>query len=356
MTTITSTRVKPPVFWYFVWRGIISRVEYESNNLSMHRIFILSLLAIVSATFALEPSSVILRATEIRGDSMVLEWSSIEGAKSYKVLYDEESLINPNAPEPILESSVTDKTTLQIQKMMEWTEYYFVVQWLDEKGTQVGKTLPLHASTLRTPIFTLKESRVIDDQNITLTFSRPIDLTKTHIEIANTETKKVRNIQTSLTEDDLRVVKIHLEGKLAPAVWHDLVLKKVTDTDGSEMLPESRKTSSIIFSPLPETTQESEETEVSTTTVWETTQVNTSTWSEGTKEPDVALDTLQQKTAELGIERSEASFPLEATTDELDKTPVSIDKLPQTGLPLYFILVISICLWGVLSYKKKIYL
>lgn len=93
----------------------------------MYRIFILSLLAIVSSTFALEPSQVILRATEIRGDSMVIGWSPIDGAKSYKVLYDEESLINPNTPEPILESPSTDKTSLEIQKMMDGTEYYLIV-------------------------------------------------------------------------------------------------------------------------------------------------------------------------------------------------------------------------------------
>jgi hypothetical protein len=44
----------------------------------MYRIFILSFLAIVFATFAVEPSQIILRATEIRGDAMVLEWSPIE--------------------------------------------------------------------------------------------------------------------------------------------------------------------------------------------------------------------------------------------------------------------------------------
>jgi len=44
----------------------------------MYRIFILSLLAIVFATFALESSQIILRATEIRGDAIVLEWAPIE--------------------------------------------------------------------------------------------------------------------------------------------------------------------------------------------------------------------------------------------------------------------------------------
>lgn len=59
---------------------------------------------------------------------MVLEWSAIDGAKTYKVLYDEESLINPKTPEPILESPATDKTRIEIQKMMDGTPYYLVVQ------------------------------------------------------------------------------------------------------------------------------------------------------------------------------------------------------------------------------------
>lgn len=119
--------------------------------------------------------------------------------------------------------------------MMEGTAYYIIVQGLDDKGVSVGKTLPLHASTLRTPLFALRESQVISDQEVVLTFSRPIDISKTQIEIANTETKKTRNIQLSLAEDDLRIVHIRLDGKMAPDVSHDLVLKKVTDTSGVEM-------------------------------------------------------------------------------------------------------------------------
>jgi hypothetical protein len=86
----------------------------------MYRIFILSLLAIVFSTFALEPSQVILRA-------IVLEWSPIEGAKTYKVFYDGEDFINPKAPEPILESPSTDTTRIEIQKMMDGTAYYLIV-------------------------------------------------------------------------------------------------------------------------------------------------------------------------------------------------------------------------------------
>lgn len=115
--------------------------------------------------------------------------------------------------------------------MMVGTEYYLIVQGFDDKGTKIGTTLPLHASTLRTPIFSLKNAEVIDDQNISLTFSQPINLKNTQIEIANTETKKSRAItDIILSKDDLRIVQIHLEGKMAPNVSHDIVLKKVTNT------------------------------------------------------------------------------------------------------------------------------
>lgn len=218
--------------------------------------------------------------------------------------------------------------------MTEGTAYYIIVQGLDEKGVPVGKTLPLHASTLRTPPFTLREFQVINDQEIVLTFSRPIDLTKTQIEIANTETKKIRNLQTSLSENDLRIVQLHLEGKMAPDISHDLVLKKVTDTAGIEMPPEARKTSVVMFSPVPATT-ESAATEVIQETIVDKTEQNVPVVPETTelridtpKEPDAALDALEQRIDELGIERENVSIPLEI--DEPEKTPVSIDKLPQT--------------------------
>lgn len=89
---------------------------------------------------------------------------------------------------------------------------------------------------------------MVDDQNISLTFSHAIDLKKTQIEIVNTETKKSRTIkEITLSPEDLRIVQIRLEGKMAPDMSHDIVLKKVTDISGMDMPPESRKTSTIIF-------------------------------------------------------------------------------------------------------------
>jgi hypothetical protein len=50
-------------------------------------------------------------------------------------------------------------------------------------------------------------------------------------------------------------VEIQLEGKLAPNMSHDIVLKKVTDTLGVEMPPEAKKNASIVFTPLSEKTE-----------------------------------------------------------------------------------------------------
>ncbi len=322
----------------------------------MYRIFILSLLAIVFSTFALEPSQVILRATEIRGDTIVLEWSPLEWAKSYKVFYDEESLINPKSPEPILESTSTDKTRIEIPKMMEWTQYYLIVHWFDDTGAKIGETLPLHASTFRAPLFVLKDSEVVDDQNISLTFSHAIDLKKTQIEIVNTETKKSRTIkEITLSPEDLRIVQIRLEGKMAPDMSHDIVLKKVTDISGMDMPPESRKTSTIIFVTepvlVPEKTQfvETKQDPLLPDT-WDDMEAKNTVASPAIQ-PDEALDGLQKKTEELGIERVDVSIPLES--EDPEKTPVEIDQLPQTGTSLYVILSIALFLWATLSYRKK---
>lgn len=244
----------------------------------------------------------------------------------------------------------------------------------------MGATIPLHASTLRSPIFSLKESKIIDDQNISLIFSRPIDLKNTQIEIVNTETKKPRATKAIISStEDLRIVQIQLEGKLAPNMSHDIVLKKVTDLSGLEMSAESKKTATIIFSPVSEKTpipeiitektdipvseeenppsEKSLEKEIVPVPEKETlpvlkeekkdeTIIATDTPVkipvEATVQPDAALDVLEQKTEELGIERVEASIPLDSMDDE--KTPVAIDRLPQTGMSSFLLLGIALLL------------
>jgi len=206
----------------------------------------------------------------------------------------------------------------------------------------VGQTIPLHASTLRNPLFVLKESLAVDDHNISLTFSHPIDLKNTQIEILNTETKKPRIFkEIKVSSDDLRIVQILLEGKLAAGISHDIVLKKVTNTSGVEMPPESKKSSTIMYSILGESVVPVEPLE----------KVDTLVAVEMAKDkviipidtsPDTVLDVLQKKTEDLGIDPIQASVSLE--DDEQDKTPVVIDQLPQTGASGFILVIISLAL------------
>lgn len=88
-----------------------------------------------------------------------------------------------------------------------------------------------------------------------------------------------------------------------------------------------------MFASVPATT-ESVTTEAMQETMLDKTEPDVSVVPETTilldtpKEPDAALDALEQRIDELGIERENVSIPLEI--DEPEKTPVSIDKLPQT--------------------------
>ncbi|MFA6079964.1 MAG: hypothetical protein WC753_00585 [Candidatus Gracilibacteria bacterium] len=336
----------------------------------MYRIFILSFLAIVFATFAVEPSQIILRATEIRGDAMVLEWSPIEGAAQYKVFYDEATLVNPKAPDPMLESPTTDKTRIEITKMLEGAEYYFIVRGYDAQDVEVGKTIPLHASTLNIPVFGLKEAKVIDDQHIQLSFSRPVDIAQTQIEIMNTETKNVReqaDMQSSV--QDLRIIDITLRGKLELGVSHDVVLKKVTNTAGETLPLDASKKTTITFAaaeqaPVSPVVAPVIEAPTVTTvavappvteTLEEAQTVDTS--AAETSASDVALADLKKDVAVIAPTAPETSsdnialLPLEIEEDI--KTPVPIDKLPQTGAPAFVFLLMALTLGTALSYKKK---
>lgn len=93
----------------------------------------------------------------------------------------------------------------------------------------MGQTLPLHATTLQSVQFTLESALALDDQTISVRFSRPIDVGNTQIDVVNTETQKNRTIDLIETSsDDLRVVLIHLKGKMADDVIHDVIPIKVT--------------------------------------------------------------------------------------------------------------------------------
>lgn len=100
----------------------------------------------------------------------------------------------------------------------------------------------------------------------------------------------------------------------------------VTFAPHTEISPTPETIKSVVATPLP---------------VLETKQAQPATDIPAVQ-PDSSLGDLQKKTEELGIERTEASVPLESR--ESQKTPVSIDKLPQTGTPLFMLLGIAIFL------------
>ena len=80
----------------------------------MYRVLILLVLAIVGNTFAVDSSDTILQAKSIADTSVTLSWAPIEGARSYKVVYDEEALLTSPGAKPLLDTDFTDKTTLQV--------------------------------------------------------------------------------------------------------------------------------------------------------------------------------------------------------------------------------------------------
>ncbi|MEI6710786.1 MAG: hypothetical protein WCK88_00495 [bacterium] len=107
------------------------------------------------------------------------------------------------------------------------------------------------------------------------------------------------------------------------------------------MLPESKKTFTVTYSPSEETTQAPETTVVN---MIPTTEVKKAESAKDVPpmQPDASLSDLQKKTDDLGIDRVPASVPLES--QEPEKKPVAIDKLPQTGTPIFLLLGISIFL------------
>lgn len=81
----------------------------------------------------------------------------------------------------------------------------------------------------------------VDDHTISVTFTRPIDITKTEIKILNAQTKKERTLdKIEVAKDDLRVVHIFLKGKMEPGVLHDIVIKKAFAQGGIELPAENK--------------------------------------------------------------------------------------------------------------------
>ncbi len=180
----------------------------------MHRILILCLLAIGFLSFAVDSSSVVLQAKRIRETSILLSWSPIQEAAKYKVFYDELSLIDQKDPTPLLATEFSESEEIEITKLMSGVEYYFVVRAYDRDGNDIGvKSYPLHARTFRAVTMDIaKDPYIRDQKTIVLTFTRPIDVTKTEVTVKNLETQKPRTLDTITTDpNDTRIVYVTLK-------------------------------------------------------------------------------------------------------------------------------------------------
>ncbi len=93
----------------------------------MHRVLILLFLAIAGTAFAVDSSDTILQAKNIADTSVTLQWSPMEGATSYKVSYDESSLLATSGAKPLFDSEKVTKTEVLIPDLTPATEYTFFV-------------------------------------------------------------------------------------------------------------------------------------------------------------------------------------------------------------------------------------
>jgi hypothetical protein len=209
----------------------------------MNRILILFLLAIGFCAFAVDSSQSVLQAKKVRETSVVVSWSTISSAQKYKVFYDEDTLVDPKNPEPLLSTDFTDKQEIEIPQLKAGTPYYLVIKGYDKSGKDLNTdSIPLHVSTFKTITMNISgDPFAIDDHTLSISFTRPIDITKTEIKILNSQTKKERTIdKIEVAKDDLRIVHIFLKGKMDPGVLHDIVIKKAFAQGGIELSAENK--------------------------------------------------------------------------------------------------------------------
>lgn len=101
--------------------------RYRLTFYFMRRLLTFFLLAIVGTTFS-QTNLPILQATKIRENSIVLTWQEIPGAVSYKVAYDELSLVDIFQPDPLLEMPDIQDTSVEVKNLASGLEYYFFVR------------------------------------------------------------------------------------------------------------------------------------------------------------------------------------------------------------------------------------
>lgn len=106
MTIIISTRVNHHHLASFPFLKAVFGVifQYIFQNYFMYRVYILLLLAIGFSAFAVDSFQSILQAKKITDTSMTLSWTEIPEAQKYKIFYDESDLLDPNSPNPLLDT------------------------------------------------------------------------------------------------------------------------------------------------------------------------------------------------------------------------------------------------------------
>ncbi len=282
----------------------------------MHRVYILVLLTIGLFAFAVDSSVTLLQAKKITDTSLALSWTPIPEATKYKIFYDETDLLDPLAPNPLLDTDFINQAMGEVSKLTPATQYTIIVHGYNAEGKDIGKTIPLHAKTYSAPPqMNLRGDPVTtNDTTIELSFSRPVDPKKAQITVKNTKTKKivpVKEIKSS--SEDLRILLVTLEKKMELSVPYELTLKKIVAFDGAELPPENRVPLKIVFN--------------------------------GELPPLANTDPGVTSSAPV----TNDSFETENAFVE----PVPIDKLPQTG-PAHLVLIAFLIAALLFLFQKKL--
>ncbi len=215
----------------------------------MHRVLILLFLAIGSLAFAVDSSDTILQAKSIADTNVTLQWAPVDGAAHYKVFYDDTNLLKSDGSKPVYSSDITTKTEITIRNLAPETGYTFFAHAFDDNNKEISISIPVHVRTFKASVFNMTGSPVvIDEKTIQLTFTRPIDATKTQIVVAHGENKKQIPISSlTLSNEDLRIVSAHLSKSLETGIPYDVTLKKVYTQAGTELAAENKTTMRIIY-------------------------------------------------------------------------------------------------------------
>lgn len=283
----------------------------------MYRVYILLLLAIVSSVFAVDSFQSILQAKKIGDTAVTVSWTPIPEATQYKIFYDESALLEPEDPRLLFDTDYITTTEGELTEVTPATEYTIIVRGYNAASQEIGATLPLHVKTYsRAPDMNLaRDPLVSSDTTVELWFSRPIDATKTQIQLVDTTTKKplpVESIKNS--PNDLRIVLVTLKTKMELDGQYELTLQKVIALDETELPAENRIPLKVVYG--------------------------------GALPP---LDTLSPDMV------PSPDLLEEETPEPVLSEPVPIDRLPQTGPAsiFFFLLIASIVFFAQKKLSKR---